>query len=116
MPKWTLGVLVTVVLAAQGCATPTAYERAQYDRLVAQGNPPIETYSPVAAGALNVLPGIGDAYNGQWGAFVANFLLWPASVLWGIPEAAVTASNQNVRETVYFYTLGPGKERRMGEP
>jgi hypothetical protein len=73
-------------------------------------------YTPLTAGLLNLLPGIGDAYNGQWGAFVANFLTWPLSIVWGIPEAATTATNQNHKETVYFYTLGPGKERRKGTP
>ncbi len=107
---------VLVGLAASGCSALNEYEQAQYELLVSEGNAPLEPYSPASAGILNVLPGFGDAYNEQWGAFVCNLLLWPLSVVWGIPEAVITAQNQNMKRTVYYYTLGPGKSVRKGSP
>lgn len=116
MRNGTIAVVVLALLVAHGCAIPTTNERATYDRLMAEGNPAIETYNPTAAAWWNVLPGCGDAYNGQWGAFVVNFLLWPYSVAWGVPEAAVTASNQNVKETVAYYMVGLGIPYRKYGP
>lgn len=101
--------LVAVLLWTAGCQGLNTWEKQAYRNLEMQGAPEQETYSPVLAGILNILPGGGDAYLGQWGAFVGNLLLWPYSVVWGIPEAAITASNMNKKETVYFYLMGPGK-------
>ncbi len=78
---------------------PRPWQEADLQRIEAAGLPKLEPKSPAAAGALNLLPGNGDAYNGEWGAFVCNLLLWPLSVVWGIPEAAVTASNLNKQAT-----------------
>ena len=70
LATFALGMIVL-----PGCQAPNAYEKAGYNSLVAQGAPPIEEYSPALAGCLNLLPGIGDAYLGEWGPFAANFLL-----------------------------------------
>ena len=34
---------------------------------------------------------------------VCNFLLWPISIVWGIPQAAVDANRQNIMDMVYYY-------------
>ncbi len=104
---------VVVVLGAAcalgGCRGMEAWQTAEYQNVKNAGLPEFEPKSPAAAGALNLILGIGDAYNGEWGAFACNFLLWPLSILWGVPEAAVTASNINKQETWAYYYHGPGK-------
>ena len=70
--------------------------------------------SPVLAGALNLLPGFGNFYlavgtdqGEQWLVGFLNFLFWPLSVLWGIPEAVIDAGNINSLETYYYYYHDP---------
>lgn len=94
-----------------GCRGMESWQRAEYQNVKAAGLPEFEPKSPAVAGALNLLPGFGDAYNGEWGAFVCNLLFWPISVVWGVPEAAVTASNINQQETWAYYYHGPGKAK-----
>jgi hypothetical protein len=68
--------------------------------------------SGVTAGALNLLPGIGNFYLGTGNAAesshvlygVLNLLTWPLSILWGVPEAVIDADNINKREMLYYYT------------
>ena len=100
---------LAVAAAAGGCRSMESWQEAEYGNIRAAGLPEFHPKSPAAAGVLNLLPGIGDAYNGEWGAFACNFLLWPVSVVWGIPEAAVTASNINRQDTWAYYYHGPGK-------
>jgi hypothetical protein len=102
-------VLLAFATALIGCQSLQPWQQAGLMNVRRAGLPEFKKKSPGAAGALNLLPGIGDAYNGEWGAFACNFLLWPLSVLWGIPEAAVTASNLNDQETWAYYHIGPGK-------
>ena len=67
--------------------------------------------SPVAAAALNILPGFGNFYlaagNGGDSSHylygTLNLLTWPISILWGIPEAALDANRINERELIYYY-------------
>ena len=108
----TLGVLLC------GCTSLTHQEESQIRQLKAQGvtvDKPVGNYekptSVLAAGALNILPGIGNFYLGTgnaaeyehwvWGCF--NLLLWPLSVVWAVPEAAIDANRINKREMLYYY-------------
>ena len=76
------------------------------------------TKSPVAAGLLNVGPGLGNVYlaigTGEkaqiWG-FVGNLLFWPISVVWGVPQAVIDTPVINKKQTVNFYYAGPGKSK-----
>ena len=99
--SWLPVVLFVGILAAgaTGCASVTPSERRQYEGLKAAGavNDP---YDPTTAALLNILPGGGDVYNGEWGAFVLDLLFWPVSVAWAIPQGAITAGNKNVRDAV----------------
>ena len=69
--------------------------------------------NPAGAALLNILPGIGNFYlasgnGGQSEHFLygtLNLLMWPISVVWGIPEAAVDANRINERELIYYYTF-----------
>ena len=70
---------------------------------------------PGVAAALNILPGIGNFYlaSGNAGSSdhyvygALNFLTWPFSWLWGIPEAAIDANNINKSEMLYYYRFDP---------
>jgi len=97
-----------------GCATLRSSEKMAYKelqpRLEAAGLEPIKDKDAAVAGVLNVLPGIGNAYLGQWGLFACNLLFWPLSVTWGIPQAAIDAGTLNKQDTLSYYRYGLGKK------
>lgn len=113
--------LVNVVLGLSlfvsmiGCASLKVSERYEYtkleSRLTSAGLEPEKIKDPTLAGALNVLPGIGNAYIGQWGLFAVNLLLWPISAAWGVPQAAVDAKTMNKQATLYYFGIGEGKAK-----
>ncbi len=113
----TICFLAALLFFAAGCQGLNTIDKMSFRNLEMIQAPMIEEKNPVLAGALNVLPGIGDAYLGQWGAFVGNLLFWPYSIAWGVPEAAVTAVNINKMETLLHYRFGVGrrwaKERNL---
>lgn len=114
-------ILMFIVCATviSGCTSLTRQEQNQLRELQAQGvtvDRPVGSYekpaSGMAAGALNLLPGVGNFYLGTGNAAesshilygVVNLLLWPSSILWGVPEAAIDADVINKREMLYYYT------------
>src|SRR3989339_1847413 len=115
--KKVTAISVCIVLFGllNGCATLRTGERYEYNklekRLLAVGLEPEKRKDPALAGALNILPGIGNAYLDQWGVFVVNLLFWPLSVAWGVPQAAVDAKTINKQETLYFYNYCEGKQK-----
>ena len=113
MLKRSVAVLVAFTfLFSTGCISLRTAERYQYEeleeRLPAVGLDIERSKDPALAGVLNILPGIGNAYLGQWGLFAVNFLFWPLSVVWGIPQAAIDAGTINKQDTVYYYSFGGG--------
>lgn len=78
--------------------------------------------SPLLAGSLNILPGIGNFYlasgtneSSQWTYGFLNLLFWPASVLWGVPQASIDAVSINKKETVYYFNnTSQGKAEMAG--
>lgn len=70
-----------------------------------------------------MLPGIGNFYlgvgNGAESAQMLygflNFLLWPSSIIWGIPEAAIDAGRINERELIYYYTYDKNGIKELEE-
>lgn len=115
MIRKSLLVITVLSLMAPvfGCVSLRTAERYQYQelskRLPAVGLEPERTKDPTLAGVLNILPGIGNAYIGQWGLFACNLLFWPLSIAWGVPQAAIDAGTINKQDTVYYYSFGPGK-------
>lgn len=116
MKKLTALVLL---LSLASCTTLTTLEKHKIAELEAQGVrvPHEEMKNPGVAGGLNVLPGFGNFYlaigtneSEQWAYGFINLLLWPISIVWGLPEAAIDADNINKRNTVYYYTYGVGKD------
>jgi hypothetical protein len=102
--------IAVALLTLGACNTLTPLETQQYENLLAQGAEPVQEKSPTAAAALNLLPGFGDVYTGEWGAFALDFLLWWPSVFWAVPQGALTAQNYNKRATIAYYSIGPGKD------
>lgn len=65
----------------------------------------VKEKNPTTAAVLNILPGIGDFYNGNTGYGIANLLAWPLSILWapvggadGANEVNYYASKAHVEE------------------
>ena len=115
--KQKLSILAVCLLCS--CTSLTYHEQSQLRSLRAKGitvdTPQSEwerPASPVAAGMLNILPGVGNFYlasgnAGQSEHYMYGFLnliTWPFSVIWGIPEAAIDANNINKRDFIYYNT------------
>ena len=102
-------------LCLAGCASMSGYDKVEYERLKVDlqktGLPEIEEKEPVLAGVLNILPGFGNVYLEQWGPFVGNLLLWPFSILWGVPQAVIDSHVINQQKTLLHYKVGFGKEQ-----
>ena len=126
MKKIILFIICIIVLS--GCTSLTRHEQNQLRELQAQGvtvDRPVGNYekpvSGVAAGALNLLPGVGNFYLGTGNAAesshilygVLNLLFWPTSILWGVPEAAIDADNINKREMLYYYTYDENGKKEL---
>ncbi len=101
----------------QGCVSFRTYQQREYTQLEhelnAAGLSTRQVKNPKKAGLLNILPGIGNTYLGQWGMFAVNLITWPFSIVWGIPQAMIDAENINKKETLYWYTFGPGKQQLL---
>lgn len=111
----TVFVGLSLCVSMIGCASLKVSEKYEYpkleSRLSAVGLEPEKIKDPTLAGALNILPGFGNAYIGQWGLFAVNLLLWPISAAWGVPQAAVDAKIMNKQATLYYFGQGDGKAK-----
>lgn len=97
--KSTLAVFViTLSFISTSCSSLNSGQKSEYREWQAQGVAQEHKSEGLAAG-LNVLPGIGDFYNGNIGLGVVNLLLWPASVLWAPVGGATGAQEVNYYET-----------------
>ena len=99
----------TALLSISACNSLTPHEEQQYENLIAQGAEPIEAKTPALAAGLNLLPGFGDIYNGHWGLFAFDLLLWYPSIIWAVPQGYFTAENINKKATIAYYSIGAGK-------
>ena len=111
--------IISLGMLMCGCTSLTRQEELQWQHLKAQGvtvDKPIGNYekpaSMAGAALLNILPGFGNFYLGSgsaaesnhWLYGFLNLLMWPLSVIWAVPEAAIDANNINKREMIYYYT------------
>jgi hypothetical protein len=112
----TMRVLISATVLAiflSGCATMAPHEKIIYSEIQDAGAMCEVVAVPSTAGALNILPGGGDIYlaggrganPANWGAFALDFLFWPVSIVWAIPQAVVTAEEVNKIECVRYYSL-----------
>ena len=110
--KTTL-VLVSA-LYISGCTTLSRTENATLQELKSYGvsETEVAVKHPAAAGALNILPGVGNFYlaagtgeSTQWTCGFINLLFWPLSPIWAVPQGAIDATTINKKETVNYYTF-----------
>lgn len=114
--RGTIALTSCLAVALMGCVSMRPSEKAQLRELEAYGIPEEEQAikDPGLAASLSVLPGGGNFYlavgsgeSSQWVIGVLNLLVWPFSVMWGVPVAVIDARTINKKETVYYYTLTP---------
>ena len=74
-------IFVVAVLALSSCASVSTMQKQDIVEAKMNGTYVEEKNAGLAAG-LNVLPGIGDFYNGNVGYGIVNLLTWPLSILW----------------------------------
>jgi hypothetical protein len=43
----------------------------------------------------------------MWTFGALNLILWPLSILWGVPEGAIDANSINKIETIHYYYYDP---------
>ena len=105
----TITFILTLLLTA-GCATMSQSDKDMIREIQSYGIPANDQRikDPALAGVLNVLPGIGNFYlasdhTAQWVYGFLNLLFYPASILWGVPQAIIDADIINQKETVYYY-------------
>lgn len=123
--KKLLTLILTVYLT--GCVSLSYQEKMELMKLRQKGidatvsaNGWEKPASPALAGFLNLLPGVGNFYLGsgnaaegsQIGYGVVNLLLWPLSVVWGIPQAYSDADTINKRDLVFFYQYTKNKQTK----
>lgn len=121
-------MFATALLA--NCTSLTHAEKTRLQELKSEGitiDHPMSHWerpaNPVAAGALNILPGFGNFYLAAGDAGDSSFYLygflnlltWPISVIWGIPEAAIDASTINKRELIFYYDYDRVGKARLAE-
>lgn len=109
---------MTLAAASAGCVSLSYVEKRELRELKSKGMDVDHgaggfdaPNSIAAAGLLNVLPGFGNFYlafgrgndSVQSVYGIINLLLWPTSIIWGAPQAAIDAHTLNQRELLYFY-------------
>lgn len=92
--------LICVLLLATlvSCSSLNSFQKSELREWQAS-NLEVQEKSSGTAAALNILPGIGDFYNGNIGLGVVNLLTWPASILWAPVGGATGADEVNYYST-----------------
>ena len=105
-----IGLIMVVFVMLPGCSSLNSFERQHYEVLKHEGLL-VEEKSPVAAAALGLLPGCGSFYTHNWGLGIADFILWPASMLWDPIVAYHQAKWMNYQASRAY--LAQMKQREM---
>lgn len=90
--KKTVPVLILCLTLTSACSSLNTAQKRELRDLQTK-NLEVKEKDPTTAAVLNILPGIGDFYNGNPGYGVANLLLWPLSVLWA-PAGGVSGAEE----------------------
>lgn len=88
------GIVLVSILMLASCASINSQQKQELREWQAQ-NVYVKEKSPGLAAGLNILPGIGDFYNGNVGYGILNLLTWPLSVLWAPIGGASGADEVN---------------------
>jgi len=103
---------VIILLLCTSCASLSRGDKLTLNELRSCGisQTEVQLKHPALAGALNILPGFGNFYlavgtteSEQWLYGFLNLLMWPISIVWGVPEAVIDANTINKKETIYYY-------------
>jgi hypothetical protein len=105
---------LVLCLFITGCATlrPESTFKLREAEQIGLPTSNIKKSNEVTAGALNVLPGIGNVYLActsdewyNWIIFPVNLVTWPFSIVWGVPQAVVDANTINKQATADYYSF-----------
>jgi hypothetical protein len=99
--NFTNAILLVSVMCFTSCTSLRSSQDRELKTWQAK-NLEVQDKKPAIATALNVLPGIGDFYNGNIGLGVVNLLAWPFSVLWAPIGGASGADEVNYYATKSF--------------
>ena len=103
-----LAAICVLSLTTTGCITVPRIEgdiAAKMDKLETAGKPTPNEKSPVLAGFLNIIPGMGQMYAGDYGDGVLTFLFfWTGyHYVMGFVDAVQETRVYNARYTIAFY-------------
>lgn len=90
--------VILSLLISTGCSSLNSAQKHELAEWNAE-NLKVEEKSEGLAAGLNVLPGVGDFYNGNIGLGVVNLLTWPISILWAPVGGASGAAEVNYYST-----------------
>jgi hypothetical protein len=91
-------LFLMLLTALTSCASLNSQQKSELKEWQAN-NMEVQDKSPGTAAALNILPGVGDFYNGNVGLGVVNLLTWPASIIWAPVGGATGAEEVNYYST-----------------
>ena len=91
-------ILLLSFLFTTACSSLNSAQKHELTEWKGQ-NLKVEEKNESLAAGLNVLPGIGDFYNGNIGLGVVNLLTWPLSILWAPVGGASGAAEVNYYST-----------------
>jgi hypothetical protein len=114
-------LVVAVLVVGSGCVTMQLQDKELYWEIKDLGlQESGATVSPTYAGIISILPGAGNLYlaiqtgnGGQWFASICNFLLWPVSCLWAIPETIVDGETLRKLQVVDYYRYSRDGKRQL---
>ena len=85
------------------------------ERKLAEGKEIFESKSPALAAGLSFLPGVGTLYLASEGGrpskqkdhdlgtlAIINWVTWPASILWAVPQSFIDAKRINIKESLFL--------------
>lgn len=113
--KMIAPTLIIAALISSSCTSLSYQKKEEFREWKAQGLE-VEEKSQTTAALLNILPGIGDFYNGNPGYGIANLLLWPLSIFWAPVGGASGAEEANYNAThTYVTKLEKSKQKTKEE-
>lgn len=112
MLKFATPAILTVSIFLTSCASMNSSQKRELSNWQAQ-NLEVQEKNKTTAALLNILPGIGDFYNGNPGYGVANLLLWPFSVLWAPVGGASGADEANYFATKAYVEELETKKKKL---
>ncbi|WP_412463108.1 hypothetical protein [Halobacteriovorax sp. RT-2-6] len=108
-------LLLSVLSLLASCSSINSYQAREYAEWKAKGLEVKEKDETLAA-VLNILPGVGDFYNGDVPNGVINLLFWPLSVAWAPAGGAQGAKVRNYHATkAHVDSLEKNKKALLSE-